>query len=267
MYEERFIAFVDILGFGKLVERSAIKPDLPKRILEALIAMHPSRVMDLVNTVNVELIPPEKLEMVRKVARMAGQAQQEMHPVHINYFSDSLVLSARADDVIASQMVLDLLTKISAVMWMSHGLLLRGGVTLGHLIHIQGGPMFGPAMNRAYKLESEHAVHPRFLIDVHCIERYREKDSFEIFESFIQRDGDFYYASLATAFKHILNDSSLRLNGEIVLRKFRQSLMNAPAEFEKLRENFSENESIRKKYEWLAAEFTARIPEVRAPLV
>jgi len=268
MYEERFVAFVDILGFGKLVDKSSVVPDLPKQILNALTAMHPTQILsELYNTVNVELTPPEKLEAVREMARFMAAAQQKMNPVNINYFSDSLVISALADDVIASQMVMDLLTKISAMMWMSHKLLLRGGVTVGKLIHIEGGPMFGPAMNRAYYLESKLADQPRFLIDVHCIERYREVHTFGLFESFIQqtfipKEGDFYYASLATSFKHILNDSSLVISGEKVLRKFRQSMLAAPAEIEKLRELFKADKRVGPKYDWLAEEFAARIPEV-----
>ena len=31
------------------------------------------------------------------------------------------------------------------------------------LIHIQGGPLFGPAMNEAYALESKAAIYPRVL--------------------------------------------------------------------------------------------------------
>lgn len=263
VYEERFIAFVDILGFGKLVEKSAITPDLPKKILDALISMHPTRIQDeLFTTVNVELVPAEELEGVKNLARIASAALQKRNPVNISYFSDSLVISARADDVIASQMVMDLLTKISAMMWMSHRLVLRGGITVGKLIHIEGGPMFGPAMNRAYYLESKLAEHPRFLIDKHCIEQYRTVDTFQLFESFIQQDDDFYYASLATSFKHILNDSSLTLAGEKVLRKFRQAMLAAPAEVEKLMEDYKENERVRAKYDWLASEFAARIPEV-----
>jgi hypothetical protein len=263
VYEERFIAFVDILGFGKLVETSAITPDLPKKILDALLSMHPTRIQDeLFTTVNVELIPAEELEDVKNLARNASAALQSRNPVNISYFSDSLVISARAEDVIASQMVMDLLTKISAMMWMSHTLVLRGGITVGKLIHFEGGPMFGPAMNRAYYLESKLADHPRFLIDKHCIEQYRKVETFRLFESFIQQDGDFYYASLATSFKHILNDSSLVLAGEKVLRKFREAMLAAPAEVEKLRENYKEDERVRAKCDWLASEFAARIPEV-----
>jgi len=122
--------------------------------------------------------------------------------------------------------------------------------------------MFGPAMNRAYHLESKLADHSRFLIDKHCIEQYRKVETFRLFESFIQQDGDFYYASLATSFKHILNDSSLVLLGEKVLRKFRRAMLAAPAEVESLRKIYKEDERVGPKYDWLASEFAARIPEV-----
>lgn len=266
MYEERFIAFVDILGFGNLVETSVVTPDLPQKILNALLSIHPSKIKeDMFCTVNEELIPPEELENVREAARIFAANLNTHSPVDVNYFSDSLVISARADDVIASQMVLDLLTKLSAMMWMSHKLLLRGGVTLGKLIHIENGPMFGPAMNKAYYLESKLAKVPRFLIDNHCIERFRAVSTFELFESFIEKDGDYYYGSLATSFRHILNDSSLVLTGEKILRKYRESMLNAPSEIERLREQFKDDDNVRPKYEWLAEEFRSRILEVNPP--
>lgn len=263
MYEERFIAFVDILGFGQLVEQSAVNTGLPKQILEALLSMRPSALQDgLAARVNAELIPPEELEQVKYFARVFSEAVRKEHPVTISYFSDSLVISAGANNVIASQLILDLLSKLSATMWMSHRLLLRGGVTVGKLIHVEAGPLFGPAMNRAYVLESELAGNPRLLIDKDCIERYRMVDTFRPFESFIQQDGEFYSASLATSFKHILNDSSLVFAGEMVLGKYREAMLAAPSEVERLRELHKDNDRVWPKYEWLAKEFAARIPEV-----
>lgn len=187
MYEERFIAFVDILGFGQLVERSVAAPDLPKRILDALLSIHPVKINEeMYCHLNEDKIPPEELESVRHVARVFAECMRAEAPVDINYFSDSLVISARADNVIASQMVLDLLTKLSAQLWMDHKLLLRGGVSLGKLVHVENGPMFGPAMNRAYLLESKLAVSPRFLIDKECVQRYRTVPTFNLYESGIR---------------------------------------------------------------------------------
>jgi len=225
--------------------------------------MHPTKIQDeLFTTVNVELVPKKKLAGVKEIARIMSERQNRLNPVNISYFSDSLVISARADDIIAFQMVMDLLTKISAMVWMSHRLVLRRGITVGKLVHVEGGPMFGPAINRAYYLESKCAVYPRFLIDKNCIDLYRKVPTFQLLESFIQREGDFYYASLATAFKHILNDSSLIMSGEKVLRRFREAMLEARIEVERLREAHKADERIREKYEWLARDLAARIPEI-----
>jgi hypothetical protein len=266
VYEERFIAFVDILGFGKLVESSAVAPDVVQKILDALMSIHPDKIRDeMPFTINHDKVPAEEMEQLLSDLRRARAAIRHLAPVAVHYFSDSLVISAPANNVMASQMVLDLLTKLSTMMWMSHKLLLRGGVTVGPLVHVENGPMFGPAMNRAYYLESKLAIAPRFLIDRHCIERYREVETFGLFESFIQeQDGDFFYASLATAFLHIINDSAQSTLGEEFLEQYRSAMQSAPKAIERLIAKFKDEADISKKYVWLAEEFSARIPEVRA---
>jgi len=53
---------------------------------------------------------------------------------------------------------------------------MRGGITIGKLIHEENGALFGPAMNEAYLLESKCAIYPRVVISekahahlsIHC---------------------------------------------------------------------------------------------------
>ena len=42
-------------------------------------------------------------------------------------------------------------------------------------------------------------------------------------------------------------------------------MLKAPAEIKKLQEQFKDDDKVRPKYEWLAKEFAARIPEVSPP--
>lgn len=263
MYEKRFIAFVDILGFGSLVEKSSNEGDLPKKILSALLSLQPEAIHEEAYArINVELVPPEQLQEVMFYARKMTEVFRKQHNVVITYFSDSLVISASFDDVIASQLILDLLAKLSIKLWSDHSLLIRGGLTLGDLIHIENGPLFGPAMNRAYHLESKLAKNPRILIDAHCVSTYRQIDTFTLFESYIEADGEYYYSSLGTAYRHIINDSSLALAGEKVLRGFRTSL---DASHEKIAGiiQSTDNVSIKLKYQWLSSEMALRAAEVR----
>lgn len=265
MYENRFIAFIDLLGFGSLVERSALEPDLAEKIFSALTSLQPKSIEEeAYASINHELCPPEEIENVRDMLKIMTQNMKSMHPVAITYFSDSLVLSAKSDDVIASQLILDLLAKLSIKLWSDHALLLRGGITEGKLIHTENGPLFGPAMNRAYFLESKLAKYPRILIDMPCLEKYRTVATFNLFESLFESDGEFHFASLGTAYRHILNDSSLVLAGEPVLGKFRQSLAETTSKLKAIEDKFTD-ETIKSKYLWLIDEVSKREIQVRQP--
>lgn len=251
MYEDRVIAFIDLLGFGGLVERSALEDGLPERIFTALTSMQPENIdEEAYGSVNLELCPPEEVENVREALKMMTQNIKKMHPVRISYFSDCLAFSACSDDVIASQTILDILAKLSIKLWVEHSLLVRGGIAVGMLVHVEGGPFFGPAMNCAYHLESKKAIYPRVLIDANCLAKYRTVETFDLFESLFQSDGNLHYMSLGTAYRHVINDSSLALAGEAVIGKFRKSLAETTERLRSLESGF-DDDKIKEKYRWL----------------
>ena len=265
MYEERYIAFIDLLGFGTLVEKSSYNPELPQKILSALLSLQPQTIEeDAYASINHEIAPNEEIENIKAALKEITAAMKSMHPVTITYFSDSLVLSAKADDIISSQMILDMLAKLSIKIWSEHSLLIRGGITKGKLIHIENGPLFGPAMNKAYYLESKLAVNPRILMDSECYKSYKAVKTFNLFESLFEQDGEYYYASLGTAFRHIINDSSLVFAGERVLGKFRESLEKAPRILASIEASF-EDDRVKSKYQWLISEIEKRSHEIRQP--
>lgn len=258
MYENRFIAFIDILGFGAFVESSGNDKNIQEKIFEALNSIQSDKLSeDLYARVNEELIPPEELQAVKEIAHVFAQAGKAANPVTITYFSDSLVISALENDVIASQLVIDLVIKLKIQMWSDHGLLIRGGITLGKLTHIEGGPLYGPAMNRAYYLESKEAKYPRVLIDKQCLAKYREVETFGVFESSINKDESHSYISLATSLHHKFTDSSLVLSGEAVLRQFRDIYKMGPDKLNAIADSHTD-EKTKSKYQWLLNEFPSK---------
>jgi len=264
MYEQRCIAFIDILGFGTLIEESAGNINLQKMIYDALDSLHSQRINDeLYSRVNEELIPPEELVNVREIAAIFNQQLKLAHPVLVTFFSDSLVLSAKVEDVIASQLVLDIVAKLSLRLWQDHNLLIRGGITIGKLLHKENGPLFGPAMNRAYFLESEKAINPRILIDKVCFEHYLRVETFEPLKSLINSEGEFHYMSLATAFRHTINDSTEALAGDKVLARHRLSLASTVEQLLRIEKNQSDGK-IKSKYIWLIQEIEKMAPEIGA---
>lgn len=182
MYTERIVAFIDILGFKKLVERSLLSPEVADRIYRAL-----------------QLIYGRKQD--NEADNFMGM---QKYGVEVAVFSDSVVVSYPLDysgglffvllDVIHLQ--LDL---------MSLGILIRGGIAIGPLYH-SGQIVYGPAMNRAYLLESDYAVYPRIILDEQtvvkgisrtCAQGHTIQMEAEYVGSCIRKDTDgFYYLDI-----------------------------------------------------------------------
>lgn len=192
MYEDRFVAFIDILGFGALVEQSESDEFLQEKIFTALNSIQTDNINDeLYARVNTEIVPLEELKAVQEIAKVFANAAKLANPVLITYFSDSLVISAKSNDVIASQLVVDIVGKLNIKMWMDHQILIRGGIAKGKLFHVEGGPLFGPAMNRAYFLESKKAKYPRVIIDSLCYQEYKKVETFNLLESLFNSDSEY----------------------------------------------------------------------------
>jgi hypothetical protein len=132
-YEQRLILFLDFLGFKEIVAATEDDPGALNRLLAA---------MDSVGDIN------------------EGEAKSSQR---VTQFSDSLVVSYRIDEPSA---VFWLLWGMAlAVLDLAHrGYLVRGGVTMGPLIHNKQH-LVGPAMVRAYEMESREAKYPRVIID------------------------------------------------------------------------------------------------------
>lgn len=254
MYQNKFIVFVDILGFGALVERSGATPGLAESILDTLLSMNPDRLQEtMYGSLNEEKIPKDELAGAKEALAIIHEHMSNHHHITISYFSDSLVLSADDDNIIASQSILELLAKLSIELWNNYSLLIRGGMTLGKLVHNDNGPIFGPAMNRAYFLESEEANTPRIIIDEHCIDHFQKVSTFSNFESLIEKDDNYSYISLPACFRYTTTASSLCFSESSQL----EIVESAQTEvLQKIRQIISSDlpQKVKDKYIWLEAE-------------
>jgi hypothetical protein len=153
IYCERYVAFVDILGFSDIVRNSERSPH---------------QAMALVRV----------LERIR--ARSLGGAADDLFgdDFKVQSFSDTIVLSEKVTETglkwllySVADLTLDLLAQ---------GILTRGGITKGLMYHSEG-VAFGPAFLSAYYLESTIAKYPRVVVDrsVHIDYRARNRDRWE----------------------------------------------------------------------------------------
>jgi hypothetical protein len=139
-YEEKAIAFLDILGWRKLVEDSVRDDALRQRM-----------------TINIDMI--RNMTYANQDGR---QNRPALTPTQIIQFSDSVVISS--DPSIEGVQMLLFQVQFLISSFLLSGFLVRGGITKGKLLH-KDSLIFGPSLNRAYDLESKYAVYPRVLID------------------------------------------------------------------------------------------------------
>lgn len=255
MYENRLVAFIDILGFGALVEESAENINVAQTILSALTSMLPDNLQKEADaTLNYDRIPAGEVANAEATLAKFNENVRKSYQIDISFFSDCIVLSALTDNVMSKQMLLDIVGKFSMRLWSENRLLLRGGLTVGKLYHVNGGPVFGPAMNRAYYLESKLAKNPRILIDSECIDELRKETSFKVFESFIQEDETGgVYSSLSTIYRHYINDSSFAWNGAPILNDFKNEFFSLRQIINKRITEFNDDRII-EKYKWMLSD-------------
>ena len=176
-YERRIVVFLDFLGFKDLIERSVTDPSHRRRIARAFETVR-------------RFTMPDEGGPVRQVAQ----------------FSDCVVVSYEAAQYSA---VFDLLLTILLlqVELVSQGFLVRGGVTVGDLLH-RPGMVFGPALVEAHRLESREAIQPRILIDpalvdvarAYPVRHHDGEDEVRYVENFLTQDheGGYYFIDYIT---------------------------------------------------------------------
>ncbi len=157
-YKNCYVAFVDILGFKEWVNKSDKSPDNISEIQDVLDIFVSEKENNLAN-----------VDFVRSIRN--GR--------HVTIFSDSIVISYNAENVNAGYHLLMDLSYIT-VQLLDKGVMVRGGATYGKLMHDEQY-CYGPAMNKAYLLESEVAIYPRIVLsDNYQFETIKTEDGYEI---------------------------------------------------------------------------------------
>lgn len=149
-YERRIVCFIDILGFSVRIKGTEKKTDEAK---------------DLLNKTCNAL---EQIHLyITIIERDSG-----IKGIQITQFSDSIVISFpwRTDST-ELHIVLKAIKYIQVTMLKMYGILMRGGIVIGDLIHTDR-LLVGPAMIAAYEIESKCALSPRIVVDPKVAYRY-----------------------------------------------------------------------------------------------
>ncbi len=242
VYEERIVAFVDILGFRSLIARTETDQALAENVLWIL----------------------DCVRGMRDENRAGADPECDVVGRQITIFSDSVVISYPTYS--PSCLFYAILDIVHLQMTMfGNGFPMRGGISLGEIHHRQD-LAFGPAFISAYDLESGSAIYPRIVITEDTIRRGLTKNPVNIPQEekkavlgMLRRDSDeLYYVDFLNQRVDTDNDEEYVL----LLNKARDMIMTGIS---------SQDASIQQKYEWLKTKYNATVIrqklEAFAPLV
>lgn len=114
------------------------------------------------------LISQERQDIVAEA--LTATAIQYAENIQTSAFSDNVAVSMRIADGCE---LLRIIQFSSYLAWLllHKGVLSRGGIAVGKLHH-NNGIIYGPALNKAYELESQVAIYPRIVLEHDAISRF-----------------------------------------------------------------------------------------------
>lgn len=172
-YTERIVCFIDLLGFKGIVDQCTRDEKVLIQLYTMLSELQANKLADAVFG-GIPTLTSDK-QWTTSEHEGTTEAAKSNWPLSITQFSDSFVISCPADNYGSCRLLLQTVYAVNRLFFWHLGILMRGGIAKGQVIHEQGGVLFGPAMNTAYALESKAAIYPRILINAEAVKHLREK--------------------------------------------------------------------------------------------
>jgi len=152
IYEDWFVAFIDVLGFSELIKRSESKDEAGDKAVEKITSYWRAI-----------------YQALRRFESVNGQTSMFYLAA-----SDSLVLAIPSKAINGSELesLRELCIAVGSIQWdmAIHGIWMRGGISQGPCcIDRTRNQIVGPAFLKAYELENKRAKFPRVILDTKMI--------------------------------------------------------------------------------------------------
>lgn len=231
-YSNRVVVFIDILGFGNMVNESVHEDGTTNQKRLSLI-----------------------FDTMKALQKTWDDMFEKKDKKKVTLFSDSAIISFKIEE--SSEVFFTLIELLHLTMeLLKIGVLIRGGISVGKCIHDQS-TVFGPAVNQAVKMEKV-ADYPRIIIDPEVINvgmEYRVKDhspgeELEYLKELYRKDkdGKLYLDYFSSALSEV--DTEL---DQFVYIHHLYNLITTK------KNNYRDNENILKKYEWMQNKYNEMV--------
>jgi hypothetical protein len=250
-YERRIVAFIDILGFKEIVKQSehdTTKIELLYSVLDFLKGWETSDKWDL------------KFVEIEEDAQKKGVKNFDIRgKTNTTSFSDSIVVSVKVSDNV-NEMVSTLIVNLAYIgaILIEKGILFRGGLTIGNIIHNDNGTVFGQALIDAYQLETKSAKYPRIVLSDKLIRDLNypietKRDRYP-YHQYIDR-----FEDGCIGFHQMIYYQVIESWAEMTSEKLTSSLANVRKTIIDGLDNSFENPDVFEKYKWLKDQYNSLI--------
>ncbi|MBD8597814.1 hypothetical protein [Pseudomonas sp. CFBP 8772] len=138
-YQERLTCFIDLLGFKSAIDQSLTEP----RIAESLFDIFEQfRGAELERVVYGTVPHLSETGVISSTEHHGDNIVDEMDrhfDLVVTQFSDSFVISAPANNAGSCSLLFRALRLINVQFFFGIGMLMRGGISVGKLVHKRGG--------------------------------------------------------------------------------------------------------------------------------
>lgn len=252
-YEDRIVAYIDILGFSELITETDNDDGKLKRVFTTL---------EMLNT-------QEELDQFNVVHRL----MKNTHPIKYACFSDSITISFPCS---TKEMICEnFSTLMISVATLGYnlallGVFIRGGISVGKFIHTDSGIVAGPPLIEAHNLESNVAKNARIILSSKLLSRMNDHPAKNAnhFCKRLQRYEDGCIGFDQLLFLDALQDFWLKKDDAIY------QFLNEKTELIRSRivaalDKYSEHPDVYAKYKWLRERFNSiveKYPKSASPI-
>jgi hypothetical protein len=250
-YEQRIVAFIDILGFKSLLSETT-----------------DNKGIDNEKAINAVISAYEAIRDIWDLDKKSDYLDTESSDSKkVSIFSDCLVVSFEVNQ--PSQVFYTLLEiKWLIMRLISRKILCRGAVSVGKFIHTDHY-LFGPALVEAYTLESKAAMYPRVILDHTVIEAgaqnsimdHDSSEELRYVRSLLEQDSDgMYYIDYFFKAQSELDDPEY---------DFPEYINNLGAIIRKglMGSSHHSKADIRVKYSWMRERYNQMVEQVTEPKI
>jgi hypothetical protein len=167
-YEKKIFAFIDILGFGELIEMSKKQPTMV------------SEIRGLLNV--------SKQMAKNIVGRKVMNSKVDLDKFVFHSFSDTVTISCPLESHDYFNIMSATIMSYQYTLWSEKGIFIRGGVAYGDLYE-ESDIVFGSVVIDAYRLENT-AQWPRVLFDESVLNELSDEEKARDFAEHLYKDDD-----------------------------------------------------------------------------